>query len=369
MNYKGLSFSVASIAFSVALLSACSDDNQLLQDEQEQHTLRFITTVNGYTHEDGTPASITRTNMAGTDFATGDRIKIKIVCPYSNGGEFGETTYSETADGLWILKWTGSKWENIDANDKVDVRGVYKYDGSYNIFGHYEAQQTPYVYTASTWNENVLFITNSRFYSQYSFIFQADQSTEANYLKSDLLWAQTFMQTGAWNVHLAFNHMMACLKIDVSALTTNSDAVVQLKGMPDIDQREVVVGDYYAERAINITQADYSYKEKCKCSYENNGKVLGVALINDALAKAIVYPMTGNPNPNSRTTIPNTATYTAHRDGGFYYLIVPPCTLSEEAVFWVYDGENRYSYPLNRATFEQGKLYPVTISAPVVSEP
>ena len=98
----------------------------------------------------------------------------------------------------------------------------------------------------------------------------------------------------------------------------------------------------------------FGYKDKCSCTKENNGKVLGVAVISDSQGKALVQAMDG-------VSVPNTGVYTAHRDGGSYYLIVPPCSLSSNAVFWVRDGEKRYSYQLNNKVFEQGKLYPVKI--------
>ena len=122
--------------------------------------------------------------------------------------------------------------------------------------------------------------------------------------------------------------------------------------MPDIDQREVVVGDYYAERSK--VNSKFGYKEKSTCTLEQNGKVLGVAVNSDAKGKALVKPF---------SEIPATGVYTAHREGDTYYLIVPPCTLSAQARIWIRDGKNRYSYPLKRQVFEQGKLYPVNITA------
>ena len=159
---------------------------------------------------------------------------------------------------------------------------------------------------------------------------------------------------------LSFQHVMVCLKISISGGDLSESAVVTLEGMPDIDQCEVVVGDYYA--AKSKVNSDYGYKQKCSCTKENNGKVLGVAVIDDEHKKAVVYPMQGNPNPYSLTAIANDGVYTAHRDGSFYYLIVPPCELSASPVFWIRDGAKRYKYTLQRTTFEQGKLYPVNIT-------
>ena len=348
------------------LLAACTADDADVK-QPEQGTLTLTTSVNAFDDADGyagvSPAAATRTNVEGTAFAIGDWIKLKVICPFTDHVNFGETTYSTTFDGLWLLKWAGSNWTPITSDDKVDVGANYAYSSATSIFGRYEAQQTPFVYTASTWNENVIFIANKALYSQYSYIFHADQSEEKNYLKSDLMWAQTFMQTGSYNVHLAFNHVMACLKIDISALGLSSETIVTVEGMPDIDQREVVVGDYYAARSkIN---SGYGYKQKCSCSYDDNGKVLGVAYINETAREAQVFPMTGNPNPNSRIYIANSGTYKAYNSGsGIYRLIVPPCSLSAAPVIWVRDGEKRYSYTLSRKEFEQGKLYPVNIQVP-----
>ena len=302
----------------------------------------------------------TKTNIEGTDFAVDDWMKLKIICPFSDRTEFGETTYGDTMDAFWILKWSGSGWSNITSSDKVDVGGSYKYTSSRNPFTRlYEAQQTPYVYTASTWSQNVRFMSNGSYYSQYSYIFHADQTEAQDYFHSDLLWAQTYMQTGSYDVHLAFNHVMACIKITITGGALSSDAVVTLEGMPDIDQREVVVGDYYAAKSkIN---SGFGYQQKTQCSKGNNGKVLGVAVIDDTAREAKVYPMSGNP-ANTNPVIPNTGVYKAHYDSGVYYLIVPPCTLASNAVFWIRDGEKRYSYQLQTLTFEQGKLYPVNIT-------
>ncbi len=348
------------------LMAACSSDDGLTDDQTipKTGTLTISTSVNSFEGEGGT-----RTTLAGNAFATGDWIKLKIICPYVSNTLIGETTWGNSADALWLLKWSGSAWIKLDASstgDKVDVSSHYSY-GNNEVFGQYEAQQTPYIYTASTWNENVIFLapntangSSMTRYSQYSYIFHADQSLEADYLKNDLLWAQTYMQTGSYDVHLSFNHVMACLKVTISGGSLSTDAVVTLEGMPDIDQKEVVVGDYYA--AASKVNTKYGYQDKCTCSKENNGKVLGVAVITESSAKAVVYPMTGNPNPNSLSTIANTGVYTAHYNDGSYYLIVPPCTLSANATFMIRDGAKRYRCTLSRTGFEQGKLYPVNIS-------
>ena len=324
------------------LFLAVSCSPEVMDDQKIVH---FSTSISSFEDETGT-----KTTLSGNAFAVGDRMRLKIICPFDDRTQFGETTYGHSADAFWLFKWNGTGWSVLTAADKVDVEGDYRYSASPDLYARYLAQQTPYVFTASTWSENVIFVSGGTRYSQYNYVFEADQTLEKDYLKSDLLWAQSYMQTGSYNVHLAFDHVMACLRISVPGVS--SSAVVTVEGMPDIDQREVVVGDYYAGRSK--VNSRFGYQEKSSCSLEQNGKVLGVAVNSDADRKALVKPF---------SSIPATGVYTAHRSGDAYYLIVPPCSLAAEARIWIRDGKNRYSYPLERKIFEQGKLYPVNITA------
>ena len=358
------------VACCVGLLAGCSTDDREETGRPQTGTLHITSSINAFQGEDG--SATTRTNLAGDAFETGDRMKLKVICPYGNGShdQLVESTWGNTFDSFWLMKWGGSEWAPITSEDKVDLSAEYAYANASSILDRYEAQQTPYVYTAQTWSENVLFVAPapatgaSTLYSQYSNVFQADQSKLENYKKCDLLWAQTYMQTGSYNIHLSFDHVMACLKIDISALGLSAAAVVTLEGMPDIDQREVVVGDYYADRSY--VNAPYGYKEKSSCTVANNGKVLGVAYINESTRRAEVYAMKGNPDYATKLAaskaVANTGVYTAYTEGGYYYLIVPPCSLSAAPTVWVRDGETRFSYTLTRTSFEQGKLYPIKIS-------
>ena len=55
-------------------------------------------------------------------------------------------------------------------------------------------------------------------------------------------------------------------------------------------------------------------------------------------------------------------TYTAYNAGSkTYRLIIPPCTLSQNATFWIRDGETRYSMEMDQTLFEPGKLYRITV--------
>ncbi len=351
---------------------ACSTDDEDAK-QTNYGTLTLTSSINGF-ESDG----ITRTNLEGTAFADGDRIKLKIICPYTSTTQTGESTWGNSFDSFWLLKWSGGAWTTMGSSDKVDISAHYSY-GSNNIFGLYEAQNTPYVYTASTWNENVLFMANGSRYSAYSYIFQANQSEQADYLKSDLLWAQTYMQTGSYNVHLSFNHVMACLKMTLTGVTLSDNTVVTLEGMPDIDQQEVVVGDYYA--AASKSYSTYGYKDKCSCTKANNGNVLGIAVINDTYKKAYVYRMEGNPSDDNSSNkehgpVANTGVYTAYNaaksnGNNVYYLIVPPCELTTAPKLWIRDGANRYNCDLyltptgtntQSLKFEQGKQYNVNIT-------
>lgn len=313
--------------------------------------------------------ALTRVNVDGDAFLDGDFIRLKIICPFVSGTERGgETTDGNSYDAFYYLKRSGNNWVRVRDTDKFDISGTFGYSSSPDIATYYEAQQTPYVFVATTWSEERRFVANGSLYDHLTPVFHANQTKEKHYRASDVLWAQTFMQTGAWNIHLGFQHKMACLDIQIDnsvTLTDAANAVLTLEGMPDIDQAEIVVGDYYAD--ASKVNSGYGYRQKSSCSYENNGKVLGVAVNVETAGRAKVAPMTGNPVPGGEytsltTAVPNTGVYTAYQVAPRHYrLIVPPCVLAEKAVFWLRDGSTRYSIALENQTFVEGKLYPVTL--------
>ena len=332
------------------MLSACSA-YETPQEQQAPGTLVFSTAV-----EDFEGASRTRTNLEGKAFDNGDKIKLKIICPYSAHTEFGETTYGGSFDAFWLLKWDANKWSTLTANDGFDVNGDYSPSASPDIYARYLAQQTPYVFTAQTWSEEQMFIAgNGTRVEQYSNVFHANQSKAADYKASDLMWAQTIMQTGSYNVHLSFKHVMAALLITINAdasLNISDHAVLTLEGMPDIDQREVIVGDYYAAKS-KVNSNSYGYQAKHACEAAANGKVIGVAVVDDSQNKAYTQAL---------SDISLTGTYTAYNAGNkIYRLIVPPCALTKNPTFWLRDGAKRYSMQLNQTTFEAGKQYHITM--------
>ena len=333
----------------VALLVGCTADEA--GEQEEQGVLAFSTSI-----EDFDGGLLTRTNLAGNAFEDGDKIKLKIICPFSSSTEFGETTYGNSFDGLWLLKWNSGAWTTLTANDGYDINGDYKPSASPNIFERYLAQATPYVFTAQTWNEEQIFIAgNGTRVEQYSNVFHADQSKEANYKACDLMWAQTIQQTGSYNVHLSFKHVMSALTIKVvneSSVEISDKAVLTLEGMPDIDQAEVIVGDYYAAKS-KVNSNNYGYQNKHACDVSQNGTVIGVATIDDDGKKA---------STTAFSSIAQTATYTACHANNIYRMIVPPCELKNHATLWLRDGEKRYSMQLSVMTFEAGKQYNITMT-------
>lgn len=374
------------------LLAACSSD-EIIQMEQEAHEFTLTTDVLPFEGE----TSTTRSNLEGTGFEDGDWIRLKIICPFVSSSEYGESTWGNSYDAFFLLKRKDvSSWVPLDTADHCDINGTYNYGNSPQVGNFYEAQQTPYVYMASTWTEEKNFKSSSGSHVlQYCHVFHADQRKEKSYKASDLLWAQQYMQTGAWNVHLNFEHKMACLtfEIDDSGLVADNpsydpndpsskptiaaplgnEAILTLEGMPDIDQQEIVVGDYYADASkIN---SSFGYRQKASCSYANNGKVLGIGVNVDADSRAKVAPMTGNPVPGGAysslaSAVPNTGTYTAYKEKGsnkHYRLIVPPCVLKDtegnlkHAQIWIRDGERRFKMQLDRTEFREGELYHVKV--------
>ena len=306
-----------------------------------------------------------RVNVEGTGFTDGDFIRIKVICPYVTSSEYGEQTYGASYDSFWLLKSNGGSWGTLSASDGCDINGDYLDSGSQPMSSLYLSQQTPYVFTAQTWSVERKFVAGSNLVLLYSPIFHADQSREENYRASDLLWAQSYLQTGSESVHFDFYHKMAALKITIDdtklpeGKKLSDNAILSLSGMPGIDHAEVVVGDYYAEKSK--TNVAFGYKQKNSCTKDNNGKVLGVAVNTDSYAYTM--PMTGNPNPDSRSCVPNDGTYTAYKaDTKLYRLIVPPCVLENKPVFHLLDGDRRWTYKLNKLTFEQENLYKITIN-------
>ena len=334
------------LAIATSLFSCSADE---ATQQEQQGVLAFTTSVEDFVGE-----SRTRTNIEGTAFENGDKIKLKIICPFSSHTEFGESTYSASFDGFWLLKWNDAskEWKTLEASDGYDINGDYSPSASPDIYSRYLSQPTPYVFTAQTWSEEQIFIAgDGTRVEQYSNVFHVDQSREADYKASDLMWAQTIMQTGSYNVHLSFKHVMAALKITVDG-EIGDDAVLTLEGMPDIDQCEVIVGDYYAEKS-KVNSNNYGYKSKHYCTQAENGKVIGVAVIDNAQKKASV---------TSLDNISQKATYTAYNAGKkTYRLIVPPYT-STNPTIWLRDGAKRYSMALGETKFEAGKLYHVTFN-------
>lgn len=348
------------------LLASCNSDE--ITSSEEKHTLTISSEVLPFDGED----AMTRANESGTAFETNDMIRLKVICPYVTNTLYGESTWGNTMDDFWLLKWSGSTWTTLTADDFYDITGSYSHSGSSNIFSIYEAQSTPYVYTAITWTEEKMYKDNdgSRL-NFYSNVFHVDQHRLKYYKASDVLWAQQYSQTGTWHIRLSFQHVMAALliTIDDSALPNDkkiSDhAVLTMENMPDIDQAEVVVGDYYA--AKDKRDYRYGYKVKSSCAYEDHGKVLGISDRNQ-----VDYFRGGAHATNAGVEIPNTATYTCYHipDTKQYRVIVPPCSLDEnkKAEFWLRDDEVRYKMVLDLTTFGQGKLYPITMKVGVTPD-
>jgi len=293
----------------------------------------------------------TRTSVTGEAFETGEKIRFKVICPHSQSHENGET-------------W-GSSFHEItvpSGNATAFVTGT---------IGAYESQATTYVYSAQNTTGTRVFVVGDWRYSRPSNFFYADQSKLEHFKKSDVVWAQAIRQTGAREVHLNFKHKVAKLDLTIDDGGLLSDnAILTLEGMPDIDGAEIVVGDYYADESYE--EYSYNYKQKASCGYENNGKVIGIEVIDEEKKRSVVYGMTGNPSPaggNSNGTVwgtvKNEGTYTAYQDPDnkkHYLLYVPACNLNpngegKHATFWLRDGERRYSIPLELTEFKEGMWY------------
>ena len=331
--------------FTAVLLASCTADEDN-ENAPQQEQLQISTSIEDFVGE-----TRTRTNIEGDKFDDGDKIKIKIICPKSDAIELGESTYGASFDSFYLLKWNTDKWTTLTSDDHYDINGDYSDSASPDIYSRFLAQPTLYVFTAQTWSEEQIFIVNddNKRIEQYSNVFHADQSDAAHYMASDLMWAQTIMQTGTYNIHLSFKHVMAALKITVVG-TISDNAVLTLEGMPDIDQSEVIVGDYYAG-ASQANVDNFGYKSKHSCDSKFNGTVIGVAQYSKDGASTVGI-----------SSLPKEGIYTAYNAGNkIYRLIIPPYAISNARLL-LRDGSKRYTMPLSLDTVEAGHIYNVTMT-------
>ncbi len=362
------------IAAAVALLAlgACTAEDAVTE-QAEKVAFTFDASQNLQSDivpftEDGAPQS--RANFAGDQFETNDLIKVRIVAPFSPSTEWGEYTDGNTHDNLWILRWTGNNlnaagngatWTNVPSSEragdfKFDLNSDYLYTSSSNIWTL--AQNTPYVFTATTWTEEVHAEMSqpgkpgSTTYTWFYSVFKADQRKLKDYKSSDVLWAQQFMQTGTQNVRLSFEHKMSALCVDISALKSQLDMsegadeiILTLENMPDIDQQEIVIGNYYAGAIKSNYRPTYGDYYRTSCSKEQNGTVLGISRIVESSSSVEKVAI---------ETLPQTATYTAYHEKGSdkFYFILPPYTVPSGVVptLLLRQGAKRWSAPLTLPT-------------------
>lgn len=351
------------------LLASCSDSkiDTIIDDNSAvvEIDLSDIHSVIVPYAEEGDVLPETRANFAGDAFENGDKIRLRIIAPYSSSAEYGESTWGGSYDNWRLFQWNGS-WTSVPGS-------VYDIDADFVPNGTPPSvitmpQATPYVFTATTWTEVVHHVISS--FGQvggsvklsFSNIFKADQRRLENYKASDVLWAQQYLQTGSQAVYLSFEHKMAALCVDISAFTDDLDneegseeIILTLEGMPDIDQQEVTIGNYYADHMYSKDNKFGDYY-RTQCSYENNGKVLGIVVSDNT--QLVQKPF---------LNLPQTGIYTGYKDGNKFYFIIPPYDATGQTpTLWLRQGEKRWSAPLplpiENNTFESGKRYNVTMT-------
>lgn len=333
------------ISLATTILWSCSTDN-IQESDNNLHGVSLSSSIVSFEGEQQT-----KVNLDGNGFEDGDMIRIKVICPYVASQEAGESTYGGTYDGFWVQKWRGSGWTSIPDSDGFDFNGDYQKSGGSSIIGQVLSQQTPYVFTASTWTEEKVFKIGGKMVVQYANVFHADQSNPANYKASDVLWAQNFMQTATDMIHFDFHHVMAALRITVNDIELTDKAVLTIENMPDIDQDEIIVGDRFA--AKSKVNSAFGYKEKHQCDANENGKALGIGVNNSDSSATIKFD-----------DISPTATYKAMRRDNTkkeFQLIVPPCKITNPVV-WIRDGESRWKVALGETTFKAGIMYNITLN-------
>ena len=363
---------------------SCADDNG---DQQEKTLVTMDCDMFGASIvpfvEEGADGCATRVNTAGDSFMPGDLIRIRIIAPFVDSNEYGESTWGGTYDNFRIWQWAGNhqNWATVGSDRGFDFdNDLYPSAASSSII---MPQATPFIFTATTWTEEIHYVLSTydkpggTVVSSFSNIFKADQRKEENYRSSDVLWAQQYMETGVDHVRLSFEHKMSALKIDISdfagELTGSEEVILTLENMPDIDQQEVTIGNYYAEKMKD--KRAYGDYWRCKCSYADNGKVLGIVVPDEAVKHLVQIPFTGV------NGVGQTGIYTAHQlDANTFTLIIPPYTVPAGVTptLWLRQGEKRWSAPLTLPnhtvnsqqtdrTFEMGKRYSVEMKKPDAS--
>ena len=379
------------IILSLFVITACNDNVQGVMDDED---VKLITLDGSDLHSEIEPfeevgeegSRTTRVNLQGEQFEPNDLIRLRVIAPYVSSSEYGESTWGGSYDNWRLYTWGGeeSNWGPVNGQKfHLDVDNDFAESNGNAPNAIIMPQATPFVFTATTFTEEIHHVLPSASSAgtvvlSFSNVFKADQRRPENYKASDVLWAQQYMQTGSDNVRLSFKHKMAALKIDVrdfaSLLAEGSEEVVlTLENMPDIDQQEVTIGNYYANMMKD--KRNYGDYYRTKCSYEDNGKVLGIVVPDEYLGHLEQIAFTDN-------RISQDGVYTAYKqDVNTFLLIIPPYTVPEGVTptLWLRKGEKRWSAPLSLPkaedgngqtdrTFESGKRYNVTMKVPVVPD-
>lgn len=368
------------------LFWACSD-NEVLETKADPvwanlDGTAFETQIVPFV-EEGETAQQTRVSLSGDLFEDGDLMRLRIICPYVKSAEYGENTWGSSEDNWRLFQYkreTGGdsglpndnvkvgQWTSIPTN-KFDIDGDFNTSGAPNNYT--SPQATPYVFTATTWTEEIHVRIGSSNYLTYSNIFKADQRKAKDYKASNVLWAQQYMQTGPVHVRLSFEHKMAALRIDVSELasqlpTGSEEVILTLENMPDIDQQEVYIGNYFtnAMKELNKNLNKFGDYYRCNCTIEENGRALGIVYADDTNSA------NGYLSRKKFAELPQNATYTAYKYSPTdFWLIIPPYTVPAGVTptLWLRKGEYRWSAPLTLPagrTFRQGVRYNIKMNVP-----
>lgn len=390
---------------SLVFLSACSDNDNIIDERIDDSTCRpadpscLISSVEDYIDvaENGTEMPATRANMLGTSFEPGDMMRLRITAPFVDYTEYGESTWSGSYDNWRLFEWHSADEDN---NPAKTGRWYYlgytfgsstsKHSSEFDINNDYYPsnapgdiympQATPYVFTATTWTEEIRHIipkANAGGTSILSFsnVFKADQRRAENYKSSDVLWAQSYVETGSENVFLNFQHKMAALIVTVDPThfhfynsNNAEELVLTLENMPDIDQQEVVIGNGYYKNTSNYN-GNYKDMQRSGCDKADNGKVLGICYVNQSEGKIERKAFTALNQTGIYTAyrVTSTSDYTGFTDGAIQFmLIIPPYTvpLGITPTLCLRQGHDRWKAELpltSNRTFESGKRYSVTM--------
>ena len=291
-------------AFAVlAALASCSNEHVISQPDEVATPIRIQANV-------GAVATKAATTVQNTKFDNGEKVNVYI---FENTGDVPEITYKYGVNGDGLVEYTVNNQGEVNTKLTTTTPQYYPANGhGIDVFGVYPA-------------------TVKKSETEQVFSVQADQSTEGNYKKSDLMAAYGVRNHTKNNDDVVLNFQHNLSKI-----------IVKLKG-----------GKGFKESLDNATVKIIGTVRGCKITIAPDN--LGVVEIRDIIRENGPQPITVGTWVSGDT------------DNGIAAIVVPQTVSPNADLFEVkLDGGPTYKYKIpegNRdVQFDSGKVYTYTLT-------